>query len=159
MEGAVTTDGGAIFFPDRVSNTATFLRVAAATDARSTAVGQSPEAGFLLEGDRYGITINSAARTATVVDLSTMKVSATLMLAGVPNAGATSPDRSTLLVSLGGKQWPPKGTGVAVIAGDPPKVIASLPTGNGASSVAVSKDGSQAAVANYWDKSITVLGR
>lgn len=159
MLGAVTADGGAIFFPDRVSNTATLLRVAATTEVRQTAVGQSPQAGFVLEGDRWGVTIHSAARTATVIDLSTMTVNATLTLAGGPTSGATSLDRRTLFVSLGGSSWPPKGSGVAVIAGDPPKVVASLPTGEGASAVAVSKDGSRAAVANYWDRSVTILER
>jgi hypothetical protein len=158
-EGEVTADGTAIFFPDRVSNTATLLRIGDNSDARQTAVGQSPEAGFLLGNDRWGITINSAARTATVIDLSTMTVSATLMLAGSPTAGATSPDRKTLFVSLGGATWPPRGSGVAVISGDPPRVVASLATGEGAAAVSVSKDGAQVAVANYWDRSVTILER
>jgi DNA-binding beta-propeller fold protein YncE len=159
MDGSVTRDGAAIFFPDRVANTATLLQVAATTDAKLVAVGQSPEAGFLVDGDRFGITINSASRTASVIDLSTMALSATLMLDGPPRSGATSPDGSTLFVSLGGTEVPPKGSGVAVISGSPPKVVASLPTGEGAMGVAVSKDGTRAVVANYWDKSLTVLER
>lgn len=155
--GAVTKDGEALFFPDRVSNTATLLRVAATTEAKQTAVGQSPEAGFLLAGDRYGVTINSGARTASVIELSTMKVQSTLMLSGVPRMGSVSPDRSMLFVALGGSEWPPKGSGVNIIAGDPPKVVATLETGKGAISVAVAKDGSRAAVASYYDRSITIL--
>jgi DNA-binding beta-propeller fold protein YncE len=155
--GSVSADGSALFFPDRVSNTAYLLRVAGTTEVKSTAVGQGPEAGFLMAGDRYGITLNSIARTASVIDLSTMKVQSTLMLDGVPRAGATSRDGRTLFVALGGTQWPPRGSGVAVIAGDPPKVVASLPTGEGACAVDVTKDGTRAAVASYFGRSITIL--
>jgi DNA-binding beta-propeller fold protein YncE len=155
--GAVSSNGGALFFPDRISNTATLLQVAATTVTKTTAVGQSPVAAFLLDGDRWGVTLNGAARTATVVDLATMKVHSTLMLSGEPSTGVASPDGRTLFVALGGGEWPPKGAGVAVIAGDPPKVVSSLPTGQGACAVAVAHDGSRAAVANWWDRSITVL--
>lgn len=155
--GCVTADGSAVFFPDRVSNTATLLQISGTTEVKETAVGQGPEAGFLMEGDRYGVTLNRAARTASVIDLGTMKVASTLMLNGVPRTGAASRDGSMLFVALGGSEWPPKGSGVVVIAGDPPKVTGSLPTGRGAIAVAVSKDGSKAAVASYYDKSITLL--
>ena len=86
-----------------------------------------------------------------------MKVQSTLMLNGVPRSGRTSPDRSMLFVALGGSDWPPKGSGAVIIGGDPPKIIASVPTGKGAVAVAVSKDGSRAAVASYYDRSITIL--
>lgn len=155
--GAVTADGGALFFADRVSNTATLLRVAGTTEVKETAVGLTPKAAFLMAGDHYGVTLNSAARTASVIDLATMKVESTLMLNGVPRTGAASRDGSMLYVALGGSEWPPKGSGVVVIAGDPPKVTSSLSTGKGAIAVAVSKDGSKAAVASYYDKSITLL--
>jgi DNA-binding beta-propeller fold protein YncE len=155
--GAVSADGSALFFPDRVSNTAYLLSVAGTTEVKSTAVGQGPEAGFLMAGDRYGVTLNSVARTASVIELSTMKVQSTLMLNGVPRAGATSRDGRTLFVALGGTDWPPKGSGVAVIAGDPPKVVATLPTGVGACAVDVTKDGSRAAVASYFGRSITIV--
>ncbi|MGK4001608.1 hypothetical protein WMF31_03210 [Sorangium sp. So ce1036] len=156
-EGAITLDGGAVFFPDRLSNTAVLLSVSGVTETRKVPVGVGPTAGFLLHGDRYGITLNAEARTASVIDLSTMAVTSTLPFRGVPRTGVTSPDRKTLFVALGGTAWPPNGSGVAVIAGDPPKVVASLPTGKGACAVAVSKDGTRAAVASYWDRSITVL--
>ena len=86
-----------------------------------------------------------------------MEVKSTLMLSGVPCSGETSPDRRTLFVSLGGTERPPRGSGVDVIAGDPPKVVGSLPTGKGACAVAVSRDGARAAVASYFAKSITIL--
>ncbi|WP_437315714.1 hypothetical protein [Sorangium sp. So ce385] len=156
-EGDITLDGGAVFFPDRLSNTAILLSVAGVTETRKAPVGVGPTAGFLLHEDRYGITLNADARTASVIDLSTMTVKSTLPLSGVPRTGVTSPDRKTLFVALGGAQWPPAGSGVAVIAGDPPRVVASLPTGKGACAVAVSKDGARAVVASYWDRSITVL--
>ncbi len=57
--GAVTADGGALFFPDRVSNTALLLHVASTTESRQVPVDSSPEAGFLMDDDRYGVTINS----------------------------------------------------------------------------------------------------
>ncbi|WP_437966487.1 hypothetical protein WMF04_43950 [Sorangium sp. So ce260] len=156
-EGDITRDGGAVFFPDRLSNTAILLSVAGVTETRKAPVGVGPTAGFLLDDDRYGITLNAEARTASVIELSTMTVKSTLPLSGVPRTGVTSPDRKTLFVALGGTQWPPTGSGVAVIAGDPPRVVASLPTGKGACAVAVSKDGARAVVASYWDRSITVL--
>ena len=62
-----------------------------------------------------------------------------------------------LFVALGGTDWPPRGSGVAVIAGDPPKVVASLPTGEGACAVDVSPDGARAAVASYFCRPITIL--
>jgi hypothetical protein len=62
-----------------------------------------------------------------------------------------------LFVTLGGTDWPPKGSGVVLIAGEPPKIVTTLTTGKGAISVAVSKDGARAAVASYYDKSITVF--
>ena len=68
-----------------------------------------------------------------------------------------SADGTTLFVSLGGNEEPPREEGVAIIAGDPPEVVATLPTGKGAISVAVAKDLSRAAVANYFAKSITIL--
>jgi DNA-binding beta-propeller fold protein YncE len=156
-DGDVTSDGRALFFPDRLSNTAVLLRVAGVTETRKVPVGLGPTGGFLLQGDRYGITLNAEAKTASVIDLSTMTAKSTLPLNGVPRAGVTSPDRKMLFVALGGAEWPPTGSGVAVIAGDPPKVVASLPTGKGACAIAVSKDGSRAAVASYWDRSISVL--
>ncbi len=164
--GAVTVDGGALFFPDRVSNTAVLLHLASTTDVKQVPVDSSPEAGFLMDDDRYGVTINSGGRTATVIPLpprtaagkaQAMGKASTLMLSGAPCSGETSPDRRTLFVSLGGTTRPPKGSGVDVIAGDPPKVVGSLPTGKGACGVAVSRDGARAAVANYFAKSITIL--
>lgn len=155
--GAVSHDGGALFFPDRVSNTAVLLEIAGTTKVRSTAVGLSPEQGFFMDDDKYGVTLDSKAHTVTVVDLSDMKVASTLMLDGAPCSGAVSLDGRTLFVSLGGTEWPPKGSGVAVIAGDPPRIVATLPTGLGACAVTVSRDGTRAAVASYYDKSVTIL--
>jgi DNA-binding beta-propeller fold protein YncE len=155
--GAVTQHGDAILFPDRASNTVTLLGIAGTTELKVTGVGQRPEAAFLLGEDRYGITINSGTRTATVVELESMKVTRTLMLDGEPRCGVTSRDGRTLFVALGGTEWPPKGSGAMVIAGDPPRIVASLPTGKGASAVAVSKDGKRAAIANYYDRSITII--
>lgn len=167
-DGAVTADGSAIFFPDRIANTATLLNVSSTTDVKHVSVGSSPEAGFLMNDDRYGVTINSASRTASVVALPPrvapqgskalgIDVKATLKLSGSPCSGETSPDRRTLFVSLGGREKPPKGSGVDIIGGDPPRVLGSLPTGKGACAVAVSKDGSRAAVASYYGRSITIL--
>lgn len=155
--GAVTADGGALFFPDRVSNTAVLMSVAGVTQSRQVTVSGGPTAAFLLQGDRYGITLNADARTASVIDLGVMSVVSTLPLRGVPCAGVTSRDGKTLFVALGGEEHPPTGSGVDVISGDPPKVVASLPTGKGACAVAVSKDGRHAAVASYHERSITVL--
>lgn len=157
--GAVTRDGEAIFFPDRVANTATLLRIAAISESKTADVGQQPIAAFLLEGDRFGVTLNSGARSASVIDLGAMKLRRTLMLNGEPRAGKTSSDGSTLFVALGGAHWPPEGSGAMVIAGDPPGVVASLATGKGATSVAVSRDGTRAAIANYYSKSITIIER
>jgi DNA-binding beta-propeller fold protein YncE len=156
--GAVMADGGGLFFADRVSNTASLLRVAAATEVKVVPVGQAPEVALLLNGDRHGVTLNGS-RSATVIDLSTMRVVASIALDGEPRDGVVSPDASTLFVALGGLDRPPKGSGACVLAGDPPKVVASLPTGKGAIAVAVSKDGSRAAVASYFDRSITLLER
>jgi len=137
---------------------------------REVPVDSTPEAGFLMDGDRYGVTINSAGRTASVIALPPrtggapakgkapgMEVKATLMLSGAPCSGEMSPDGRTLFVSLGGSEKPPKGSGVDIIAGAPPKVVGSVPTGKGACAVAVSRDGARAAVASYYSRTITIL--
>lgn len=154
--GVVTATGGAIFFPDRLSNSASFLSVSHETEAKTADVGAEPVGGYLLDGDRWGVTLNAGSSTATLVSFPSMQVT-TLMLPGVPRLGVPTPDRSTLFVVLGGTDEPPHGQGVAVIANDPPEVVATLPTGQGAMSVGVSKDGTKAAVANYFAKSITIL--
>lgn len=155
--GAVSRSGETLFFPDRVSNRAVQLIVAGTTTLRSTAVGASPEQGFFMNDDRHGVTLDSKARTVSVVDLATMKVETTLMLDGVPSTGAVSPDGRTLFVSLGGTEWPPKGRGLAVITGDPPRIVSTLETDEGVSAVDVSRDGARAVVASYYGKSIFVI--
>jgi predicted nucleic acid-binding Zn ribbon protein len=155
--GAVTRDGGAIFFADHVSNAAVLVGVAGATELRSVAVDEGPVGAFLMNDDRFGITLNATARTATVVELASMTRQSTLMLPGVPASGATSPDGRRLFVSLGGTGFPPDGSGAVVIAGDPPRIVAALETGRGASRVAASRDGKSAVVAGYWSRSLTVI--
>jgi DNA-binding beta-propeller fold protein YncE len=154
--GDVSSDGTLLLFPDRVSNSATLLTVSAITTAGEVAVGASPIAGFIFD-DRYGITLNAASKTASVIDLGAMDLADTLMLDGVPRSGALSPDRKMLFVAMGGDTYPPAGASVTVIAGDPPRVVTSLATGRGATSVTVSPDGTRAAVACWSDKSITVF--
>lgn len=156
-EGDVSRDGSLLLFPDRVSNSATLLTVSSTTAAREIPVGASPIAGFIYSADRYGITLNAAAKTASVIDLAAMEVIDTLMLDGVPRSGALSPDRKMLFVSMGGDTYPPAGAAVTVIAGDPPRVVTSLATGRGATAISVSPDGTRAAVACWSDKSITVF--
>src|SRR6185436_1293044 len=46
-EGDVSRDGTLLFFPDRVSNSATLLAVSSTTSAREVPVGASPTAGFI----------------------------------------------------------------------------------------------------------------
>lgn len=156
-QGDVSRDGSLLFFPDRASNSATLLKVSQTTSAASVAVGAAPVAGFIYGADRYGITLNAVAKTASVIDLATMDVADTLMLDGVPRSGALSPDRKMLFVSMGGDTYPPAGASVTVIAGEPPRVVTSLATGRGATAIAVSPDGTRAAVACWSDRSITVI--
>lgn len=160
--GAVTSAGDAIFFPDYASNTAAIFPVSGQSAMRTAEVGQGPIAGFVMAGDRYGVTLNATARTASVVDLfsesSTDRLRVTtLMLSGEPRMGRLSKDGTTLFVTLGGRDEPPREEGVVIISGDPPEIVTTLPTGKGAISVAVAKDLSRAAVANYFAKSITLL--
>lgn len=167
-DGAVSSDGGSLLLPDRASNSATLLRIGGATESRSVEVGQEPIAAFVLAGDRWGVTLSGVSRTASVVrldapsddassDAGTAISVSTLLLPGAPRAGACPPDRSRIFVSLGGLESPPRGRGLAVIAGDPPEVVAVLETGEGAGSIGSSVDGRRAAVANYFAKSITVI--
>ncbi|MCC6527174.1 MAG: hypothetical protein IT373_31285 [Polyangiaceae bacterium] len=157
--GSVSADRSSILFADAATNQLNLLRVDAATAMRSADVDQGPVGAFLLEGDRFGVTINAEARTATVVDLESMKRVRSLMLNGTPNSTATSPDGRLLLVSLGGTSWPPVGQGLVVIAGDPPAIEAALDTDRGASNIAIAPDSRHAAVANYYDRSLTLLER
>ncbi len=62
-------------------------------------------ASALGQADRYGITLNQGARTATVIDLESMAPTATLMMDGVPRDGATSADGSTLFVNIQNPGW------------------------------------------------------
>ena len=153
----MTRDRSRLLFTDYVSNTATLLRVNATTERKSLTVGRGPVASFLINDDRHGVTLDSKARSITVLDIKQMERVTTLMLDGVPRDGATSPDRKTLFVSLGGDSWPPRAKGAAVIAGDPPKVVANIDTGRGASRIAVAPSGRRAVVANYLDKTLTVI--
>jgi hypothetical protein len=155
--GAVTGDGRRLFLADRVSNEAIMLALGSADPVQHVPVGQSPVGAFLLGGDRYGVTLDGGSRAATVLDLASMDRASTLMLSGVPRDGATSPDGETLIVTLGGNAFPPMGSGVDVIAGDPPRVVTTLETGRGSTRVAFSEDGRRAAVANYWDRAITLI--
>jgi hypothetical protein len=156
-EGDVSRDGTMLFFPDRVSGSARLLDVSQTTAADEVAVGAHPVAAFILGADRHGITLDAAAKTASVIELATMKVTDQIQLGGVPRSGALSPDRSMLFVSMGGDTYPPAGASVTVIAGDPPRVVTSLATGRGATQIAVSPDNTRAAVACWFDRSITVL--
>jgi len=155
--GAVSHDRRGLFVADNVANVARLLRVEATTKTETVNVGQAPVAAFTMHRDRYGVTLDSGTRTATVIDLRTMERENTLMLDGVPRDGATSPDGKTLFVSLGGTSWPPRGKGAVVIGGDPPSVIATLDTDTGASRVATSPDGKRAAIANYFGRAITII--
>lgn len=155
--GDISRGRSLLLFPDRATNSAKLLRVAHETSATEIPVGAAPIAGFIFGADRYGITLNAAAKTASVIDLSTMEVEGTLMLDGVPRCGALSPDRKMLFVTMGGDTYPPAGASVTVIAGDPPRVVTSLATGRGATAVAVSPDGTRAAVACWSDRSITIF--
>ncbi len=157
--GAVTMDRTGLFFADHVSNTASLLTVDGTTETKTVTVGQGPIAAFLLSEDRYGVTLDSKARTATVIDLADMTRLSTLMLTGSPSHGATAPDGTKLFIALGGAAWPPKESGAAVIEGDPPKVVATLKTDRGASRVAASPVGTRAAIANHFAKTITVIER
>jgi hypothetical protein len=156
--GTVTADGGGLFLADRLSNTATLLRVAGTSTSKVVSVGQEPIGAYLLGTDRFGVTVN-ASKTATVIDMATMKVESTLGLDGVPRTAVVSADRKLLFVVLGGPENPPRGSGVTIIAGEPPRVLASFPTGDGAIAVSVSKDGTRAAVASYFERTITLLER
>ncbi len=157
--GAVTRDRTALFFPDHVSNTASLLTVDATTETKTVTVGQGPIAAFLLSDDRYGVTLDAKARTATVIDLADMTRLSTLMLTGSPSHGAAAPDGTKLFISLGGTTWPPTESGAAVVEGDPPKVVATLKTDRGAARVATSPDGTRAAIANHFAKTISVIER
>lgn len=156
-EGDVSRDGTMLFFPDRLSGSARLLEVSATTAADEVAVGGQPMAAFIFGDDRYGITLDASAKTASVIEIASMKVTDTLVLGGVPRVGALSPDRKMLFVSMGGDTYPPAGASVTVIAGAPPRVVTSLATGRGATHIAVSPDGARAAVACWSDRSITVL--
>lgn len=156
-EGDVSRDGTLLFFPDRAAGSARLLEVSSTTAADEVAVGGQPAAAFIFGAGRYGITLDGAAKTASVIQLSTMEVIDKLMLGGVPRSGELSPDRGMLFVTLGGDTYPPAGASVTVIGGTPPRVVTSLATGRGATQVAVAPDGTRAAVACWSDRSITVL--
>ncbi|MBK8252547.1 MAG: hypothetical protein IPK82_07755 [Polyangiaceae bacterium] len=156
-EGDVSSDRTMLLFPDLAGSSARLLHVSSMTAASEVMVGAGPSTGFIFGADKYGITLNTTAKTATVINLAGMEVTDTLMLNGVPRSGTLSPDRKMLFVSMGGDTYPPAGASVTVIADDPPRVVTSLATGRGATQIAVSPDGTRAAVACWSDKSITIF--
>jgi DNA-binding beta-propeller fold protein YncE len=155
--GAVTHDGNTLIVADRLSNSAWIFHNDAKDRPTSVPVGSAPIAAFVLD-NKWGITLDSEARTATVIDLASAKRTTTLMLPETPSAGAVSSDGKTLFVSLGGS-WPPSGSGVAMISGSPPQVVLRRDTGAGAGRVALSLDGARAAIACYAGRELTVLER
>lgn len=154
--GSVTAAGDAIFFADRHTNSANMLLVKGETESKTAEVGQEPVAAFTMFGGLYGVTLNAGNNTASVVTLKDMSV-ATLMLPGTPRTGVTTPSGNGLFAVLGGSSNPPRGGGVAIIAGDPPQVITTLETGEGAINAATNKDGSKIIVANYFGKSVSIF--
>jgi hypothetical protein len=155
--GAVMGDGTAVLLPDHASSEVLLVSVARETKTRTAALGQPPDAAFVMAGDRHGVTLNASTKTASVIDLVTMTLHSTLTLPGEPRSGRLSPDGRTLFVALGGPGGAPRGQGVAVLSGDPPTVVSQLETGKGASRIAVSKDGKKAVVTNYAARSLTIL--
>jgi len=156
--GAVSPDGKTLLVADRLSNSAWLFNTEANHRPVSIPVGQAPIGAFILEG-RNGVTLDSQARTATVIDLETAKRTNTLMLPGTPGAGAASPDGKWLAVSLGGTSWPPTGTGIVMLAGSPPQIVARRETGAGAGSVSIARDGSRAVVACYGARELLLVER
>lgn len=156
--GAVAEDGGALFLADHAASGAWHVRLDAQERPSPIAVGSGPIAAFFL-GTRYGITLDAQAQTATVIALGESRRTTTLMLPGAPSHGATSRDGALLFVALGGSQAPPTGSGLAILGDDPPRVIGQVETGAGAHRVAVSAEGTRAAVANYASRTITIVER
>jgi hypothetical protein len=157
LPGMVTGDQRMLFFADRVSNSASLLRVDQFTKVATTGVGLGPVSAMLMHDDHYGITLDAGGNTVTVIDLATMQRLNTLMLPGTPRDGAVSPNGRTAFVSVGGATAPTPGVGVVVIAGDPPTVVAELPTGRGATRVSASPSGKRAAVTSYIDRAVTII--
>ena len=63
-DGAVTADGGALFFPDRVSNTALLLHVAGTTEAKITAASRVHSASVAVRAfDTSTITVTKDGYT------------------------------------------------------------------------------------------------
>ncbi len=160
--GSVTSAGNSVFFPDFAANKVRLVDVGEETKTHSADVGQGPIAAFVMHDDQYGVTLNAGARTATTVNLPMLSSAdkaevTTLMLPDEPRRGRLSPDRSLLFVVLGPAADPTRGRGVVVIGGEPPDILATVETGLGAHNVTVSPDGTRAAVANYFAKSITIL--
>lgn len=155
--GAVSHDGHTLLIADRVSNSAWIFQTETTRRPTSVAVGREPIAAFILD-NRWGVTLDSAARTATVIDLRAAQRTTTLMLPEAPSGGAVSADGKNLFVSLGGS-WPPRASGVVIIAGAPPQVVARRDTGAGAGRIALSLDGKRAAIACYASRELTLLER
>ncbi|MSP25619.1 MAG: hypothetical protein EXR75_10720 [Myxococcales bacterium] len=156
--GAVREDGASILLADRVASGAWHVRLDSEQRPTPIAVGAGPVAAFFL-GARYGVTLDSQASTATVIELGENRRMTTLMLPGVPSHGAATRDGSLVFVALGGTTWPPAGSGLAILGDEPPRVIAQLDTGAGAHRVAVAPDGTRAAVANYSARTLTLIER
>jgi hypothetical protein len=157
LPGMVTADGRMLFFADRAQNSVSLLRVDEITKLAHAGVGLGPVAALLMHDDHYGITLDAGGNTITVVELSTMQRLNTLMLPGTPRDGAVTPNGRIAFVSVGGAMAPAPGVGVVVIAGDPPTVVAELPTGRGATRVSAAPAGKRAVVTSYIDRAVTIV--
>ncbi len=158
--GAASADGTRLALPDRASNVVRLIDLEAGGDSRAVPVGLRPEAAaFVGPSDRWVVVADAGASTATVVDSQGTALPTTHPLGGVPRTLLLSPDRTAVFVLLGGPDWPPRGRGLVVMSGDPPRVTQTLPTGEGPCAIAISPDGRRVAVASYWERSVTVLER
>src|SRR5262249_6365206 len=139
--GAQHEKGQALLVVDKA--TAQLFEVSPDRPPRSATVGRAPVAAFRL-GDHWALTLD-ASGAAALSDLRAGAPDAGKPLApgGAVSRAAEAPDGKTLLVALGGGAKE-KGAITAVVAGDPPAVVARYPTGAGSHAVSVSRSGKYA---------------
>jgi len=142
----VTSDGGRLLFPDRMSNQVTLVQLDSADAPATLGVGVRPEEVVVFPGDRHAVSLDNGSSSLTIIALAPFARESTIPLTTPPTAATSSTIGGYVAVALGGKRG--EGQGVILLAGEPPRIAARAVTGRGPSAIATSANGNMLATAN-----------
>lgn len=150
---------------------AAVLALLAASHAFAQLAVSANDNKLVLRGGAPAVVQKPAPDTVTLIDLSTRppsvlrQVEAHASVIGPPTSVALTPDEGLLLVTSAAKidpadparLIPDNRLSVIDLKANPPKVVAELEAGAGASGMSITRDGRLALVANRYDGSVSVF--